>query len=144
MRRAVLALAAVLVAGPALAQERTDEQKKMLADLAGVMGRSHALRQVCEGPEDLYWRARFTRLVDTEMPDAEFEATLVQGFNGAFNRAREQFPACGTGVRRALAAAAGEGRALAGQLSQVVHRVPKDEALPEASPEAMAEEPEAR
>lgn len=127
-----------------MAQDRTDAQKKMLTELAAALGRTHALRQVCEGPEDVFWRARFNRLMETETPDAEFEAALVQGFNTAFSRARDQFPSCGTGTRRALAAAAGEGRALAVQLSQVVNRVAKEDALPEASPEPMAEQPEAR
>lgn len=144
MRRIGLALVLLLVAGPAAAQERTDAQKKMLTDLAGVLGRAHALRQVCEGPQDLFWRTRFMRLVDTELPDVDFESALTQAFNKGFAQARDRSPACTPQSRQALAAVAAEGRALAAPLSQVTHRldpyaVPLDDA-----PDPMAEEPEAR
>lgn len=146
LRSPAAVLAAVILAhaaAPALAQERSETHQKALVALAAVLGESHALRQACEGPGDLYWRSRMTRMVDTEAGDIAFEERLSNAFNAAFTRTRGAFPSCGPTTRNAQAEAAARGQALAVALSQVTNRVGvEDPSAP--PPEAMAEEPTPR
>ena len=62
MRPALLVLVLSILALPASAQERSIEMRDALVSLARVLGESHALRQVCEGNEDQFWRSRMNRL----------------------------------------------------------------------------------
>ena len=111
--------AGLLLAGaaPAAAQERTPAERQTLADLAYVLGRSHALRQACAGPADQFWRARMNRLVATETPDPDFERQLKGAFNTGFLAAQAAFPRCGPRTGREAATAAARGAALAASLT---------------------------
>jgi uncharacterized protein (TIGR02301 family) len=142
----VLAASAALAiaAGPAWAQERSAAHQKTLVALAQALGESHALRQACEGPGDLYWRSRMTRMVDTEAGDIAFEERLSEAFNAAFNRTRGAFPACSPASRNAEAEAAARGQALALALSQVTNRIGVHDPSAAPPPEPMAEEPTPR
>lgn len=122
MRPAIL-LAFTLAATPALAQERPPEMRGALTNLTRVLGEAHALRQICEGRDDQYWRSRMNRLMETELPDAAFEAQLKGGFNAGFAEARRRYPNCDDGARQALALAAVHGRDLSGKLAQAKYRV---------------------
>ena len=104
--------------GSALAQDRPPAQRQTLTDLAYVLGQSHALRQVCVGPQDQFWRARMLRMVDAEAPDPAFETRLHAAFNAGFSSAQALYPTCGAESRRAEVAAAGRGQALASTLAK--------------------------
>ena len=108
----VLALAPAAQAGPA----RSPQERQSLQDLAFVLGRSHALRQVCAGQGDQYWRTRMSGLLTTEGPEPAFGERLKQAFNTGFAGAQTAFPRCTPRVRREEAAAAARGRALAASL----------------------------
>jgi len=107
-------------ASPALAQDRPPAQRQTLTDLAYVLGESHALRQACLGPLDQFWRARMLRMVDAEAPDPAFNTRLHNAFNAGFSSAQAQYPTCGADSRKAEAAAAARGQALAASLAKPV------------------------
>ena len=107
-------------ASPAVAQDRTPTQRQTLTDLAYVLGESHALRQACLGPLDQFWRGRMLRMVDAEAPDPAFNTRLHNAFNAGFSSAQAQYPTCGADSRKAEAAAAARGQALAASLAKPV------------------------
>ena len=53
-----------------------------------------------------------------ETPDPAFETRLHNAFNAGFSSAQAQYPACGPESRRAEAAAAAHGQALASSLAK--------------------------
>ncbi|MDB5469406.1 MAG: hypothetical protein JWR84_966 [Caulobacter sp.] len=143
MKRVLPVLAALLVAAPALAQERPPPERQALVDLAYAIGESHALRQVCGGDSDQRWRDRMAELINTEQADEAFEARLKQSFNSGFAARLSQFPACSPESRKAELAVARKGEGLAGKLAASVRTVqrmgPDDPALkdkenPDAAP----------
>ena len=107
-------------ASPAVAQDRPPAQRQTLTDLAYVLGESHALRPACLGPRDPVWRARLLRRVDAEAPDPAFNTRLHNAFNAGFSAAQAQYPTCGADSRKAEAAAAARGQALAASLAKPV------------------------
>jgi uncharacterized protein (TIGR02301 family) len=131
---ALSALAGGLVAsGPAQAQDRGPAERQTLLDLAFTLGESHALRQVCEGAGDQYWRARMMRLTEVETADQAFDAQLRDRFNTGFAAGQGQFPECGEASLRAEQQAARKGQALAARLARSVRiRPPSNQAAPES------------
>jgi len=136
--RAVIVPAAIaalaLTFGDAHAQSRSPSQRQTLTDLAYVLGEAHALRQVCQGPDDQFWRNRMIRLVDTEAPDATFEHRLREAFNTGFSTRRGQYPSCGGGARQALSSTLAEGRRLSDDLARARADRGDDSMADEAAP----------
>jgi uncharacterized protein (TIGR02301 family) len=134
-----LSLIAVLIAlaAPAAAAP-SPERAETLTALAETLGQSHALRQVCAGQGDQYWRARMMRLMEVEKPQGALEERLTEAFNAGYAQRRSLFRACTPAARRAEAQSAARGRSLAGQLSRV-YRSSRRESE-EAAPDAMAPE----
>jgi uncharacterized protein (TIGR02301 family) len=120
-------------AGSALAQDRGPAERQTLLDLAFTLGESHALRQVCEGTGDQFWRARMVRLTQVEQADQAFDAQLRDRFNTGFAARQGEFPQCDDASRRAEQAAARHGQALAARLSRAMRtRAPDGQAAPES------------
>jgi uncharacterized protein (TIGR02301 family) len=118
-----LALVGFLLLGvlaPATAQERSPADRQTLIDLAYVLGQSHALRQVCAGVRDQYWRTRMQQLVSAEQPDGPFNRRLADAFNDGFIASRQAYPACNGASRREAARIADKGHELAVTLSAAV------------------------
>ena len=120
-KRALLAL--ILVAGPAVAQDRPPAERAVLGDLAYALGESHALRQACTSVNDQYWRDRMLRLTQVEASDPSFDAVIRERFNTGYAAGQAQAPECSAQSRRAEAAAAGRGQALAQRLSVIMRKV---------------------
>ncbi|HET9161444.1 MAG TPA: TIGR02301 family protein, partial [Caulobacteraceae bacterium] len=80
MKLALVTVLALLAALPTAAQTR----EETLSNLAFVIGQSHGLRQLCQGPGDQYWRQRMTRLIELEAPDPAARAPLAEHFNDGF------------------------------------------------------------
>lgn len=114
----VLALIGVALATAAQAQDRSPAQRQNLTDLAYVLGESHALRQVCEGPSDQFWRGRMERMLAAEAPDPAFDARLKEAFNTGYAAAQAAFPECDAANRREAARVAARGRVLAGAVGR--------------------------
>lgn len=146
MYRCVFALVVTMSpAGSAVAQERPAAEQQTLVDLAYALGESHALRQVCAGDGDQYWRDRMMRLSDTEAGDEAFSSRLTQAFNGGFAQRRNQFQGCGDASRRAEQAVARKGQSLARRLSSVTRVIGYTTATEEPSenidPDSVAQTP---
>jgi uncharacterized protein (TIGR02301 family) len=107
------ALALLLAAGPALAQDRAPVQRQTLTELAYVLGESHALRQACMGEGDQYWRSRMSQLLQVETPDEAFDRSLRESFNTGYAAAQAQFPMCDDRSQAEAARLAHRGEALA-------------------------------
>ena len=120
--RTLVLIIVLMTAAPALAQERPPAERQILGDLAYVIGESHALRQLCEGPGNQYWRDRMLRLTQVEQADAGLDAQLRERFNTGF-AAGQSAAVCGPASLRAEAAAAARGQALANRLSSIMRQV---------------------
>lgn len=130
---ALLALTVLSGAGPVLAQDRAPAERQSLLDLAFTLGESHALRQVCEGAGDQYWRSRMVRLTEVEKADQAFDAQLRERFNTGYAARQGQFTACDEASRQAEQQTARKGQALAAKLSQaMISRAPAEEAAPDS------------
>jgi uncharacterized protein (TIGR02301 family) len=91
---------------------------EMVFDLAYATGQSHALRQLCQGADDQYWRERMERIIALEAKDETSRAPLAERFNDGFRAARQQYPRCTEASRTAERAVAANGRALANLLAR--------------------------
>ncbi len=111
----LLVVGGLLLAGAASAsaQERGPADRQTLVALAYALGQSHALRQVCTGVGDYYWRRRMQQLVAAEQPDGPFNRRLADSFNDGFVAARQAFPACNAAAKAEAEAVAAKGVDLA-------------------------------
>ena len=109
----VIALAA---AAPALGQHREPVQRQVLVDLAYVLGEAHALRQLCAGPSDQFWRDRMLKMMDAESTDRAFEQRLRETFNTGYIARQAQFTQCSPQSRDAETRVAAQGQILAKRL----------------------------
>jgi uncharacterized protein (TIGR02301 family) len=121
MRKALklFVLAGLMLAGgaPAWAQERSPADRQTLVELAYALGQSHALRQVCTGANDYYWRRRMQQLVAAEQPDGPFSRRLSDSFNDGFIASRQAFPTCTAAAKAEAEAIAVKGGELAQDLN---------------------------
>ncbi|KRA61606.1 hypothetical protein ASD79_05685 [Caulobacter sp. Root655] len=144
MNRPLLhALAALALLAPtaAVAQDRGPVERQKLLDLAFTIGESHALRQVCQGAGDQYWRSRMVRLTDVEKADQAFDAQLRDKFNTGFAARQGEFPQCDDDSRRAEQAAARHGQAIAAKLARSMRTQAPDG---QATPDSVADDEAAR
>lgn len=118
MTRAVaaLAVAALMAAGAAQAQDRGPAARQAAVDLAYVLGESHALRQACNGPDDQYWRDRMQAMIDAEQPDGPTKVRMAEAFNTGFAAGQSGFPDCDAAARAEAARIAARGAVLARRL----------------------------
>ncbi len=121
--RCLTALLALLIAAPAAAQERAPAERQTLGELAYAIGETHALRQLCMGPTDQYWRDRMLRLTQVEDADPAFEAVMRERFNTGYAAGQGAAVECGPASHRAEAAAAARGQALAAKLSTIMRKI---------------------
>ncbi len=139
---ALLALAVLasvtLPASVARTQDRSPVERQKLLDLAFTLGESHALRQLCEGPGDQYWRSRMVRLTEIEKADQAFDAQLRDKFNTGFAAGQGQFQQCDETSRQAQQQSASKGQALSTQLAQAM-RTKASPSSGEAAPESVAD-----
>jgi uncharacterized protein (TIGR02301 family) len=142
------AAAGLLLSHPVMAQERSPTERQTLVDLAYAIGESHALRQICNGPADQYWRERMAQVTETEVAEAPFAARLNQAFNSGFAARQTQFTACGPDSRKAELVVARKGQALARRLANIQRAVkrmgPDDPALTPEDPDSVVSDPGAR
>jgi uncharacterized protein (TIGR02301 family) len=119
--RPALVLGLVLIAGsaamPAAAQDRSPADRQTLVALAYALGQSHALRQVCLGASDYYWRHRMQQLVAAEQPDEPFNRRLADSFNDGFVADRQAFPVCNAAAKAEAEKIAAKGGELAEDLN---------------------------
>lgn len=135
-RNALLTLAVLvpvlIPASGAFAQDRSPVERQQLLDLAFTIGESHALRQICQGADDQYWRSRMVRLTEVEKADQAFDAQLRDKFNTGFAARQGQFPQCDDASRQAEQQVARKGQALSNKLAQSMRSRAPDQAAPDS------------
>ncbi|ABI77732.1 conserved hypothetical protein [Hyphomonas neptunium ATCC 15444] len=124
-----LALGASTSMMPALPQGnlpvRGPDYFRDAADLAGVLGGAHAIRVLCNGNEDQYWRRYMADLLTTEAPEpGNLRSSLVSSFNETYSQTADQFRICDGRAVEAEARYARRGEEIAGRLA--THYFPKD------------------
>ena len=141
---ALVVLAVLAPAAAGFAQDRSPVERQKLLDLAFTIGESHALRQVCAGASDQYWRSRMVRLTEVEKADQAFDAQLRDKFNTGFAARQGQFVECDDASRQAEQAVARKGQALSAKLAQSM-RVNAPQAVPDdQAPDSVADDGAAR
>jgi uncharacterized protein (TIGR02301 family) len=114
-----LGLAAILsiLAAPALAQD--PEQPPLIpreapiglvAELAEVLGRAHAVRTVCNGDQDTTWRSYMLNLMAYE--GGGRRAALTEAFNRGYRGQSRETASCTAGMTAIEAGIARRGREL--------------------------------
>ena len=113
---AVFALAAF----PAAAQEPpvASAPIEMVADLAEVLGRAHAVRTLCNGDNDSTWRNYMLNLMAIEAPAGSRRAALTDGFNRGYRGQNRDTPACNDQMPAIEAGIARRGRELADSIAR--------------------------
>ena len=87
--------------------------------LAEVLGKAHAIRVVCNGRNDQYWRSYMLRLLELEAPyQGGLRRSMVNGFNAGFSWGSDLHPECDGSASNAEKAYAKEGRDLSARLVQ--------------------------
>ncbi|CAN5281543.1 TIGR02301 family protein [soil metagenome] len=135
----VLGALAMLAPGVVLAQDRGAVERQRLLDLAFTIGESHALRQVCAGAGDQYWRSRMVRLTEVEKADQAFDAQLREKFNTGFAARQGQFIDCDEASRQAEQAVARKGQALSTKLAQSMRTNAPQAASNDPAPDSVAD-----
>lgn len=116
MRIASVLVLALAIAAPAFGQQREPVQRQVLVDLSYVLGEAHALRQLCAGPSDQFWRNRMLKLVETEGAEHGFAERLRQTFNTGYVARQAQYTQCSAQSREAETRVAAHGQDLARKL----------------------------
>lgn len=63
--------------------------------LSEVLGKAHAVRVVCNGRNDQYWRSYMQRLLDLEAAyGGGLRTSMANAFNAGYSTTEAQFPAC--------------------------------------------------
>lgn len=112
-----MAVLACLAAGAVAAQDRPPAERQGLADLARLLGQSHALRQVCQGPDDQFWRSRMQQLIDVEASDQALKQRLAVSFNAGYGAEQALYPDCTPAARQEAQRLARRGQSLAQALA---------------------------
>ncbi|MEL7129497.1 MAG: TIGR02301 family protein [Pseudomonadota bacterium] len=96
-----------------------------LVSLSGVIGSAHAVRVVCNGTDDQYWRSYMQQLLGLEAPNrGSLRSSMVEAFNAGFeDDRRRRRGQCGPNAKSDEEAYASRGRALSEQLA--AHYFPK-------------------
>jgi uncharacterized protein (TIGR02301 family) len=98
-------------------QDRPPSDRQLLLELAHTIGEAHAIRQVCEGPQDQFWRGRMLSMLEAEDADFAFSERLRAAFNNGFLERQYAHPACNRLTREAESEVAARGQALARRLA---------------------------
>jgi len=125
----VLILIALLGALPAAAQSgelpaRDRTYVTNLIDLSELIGSAHAVRVVCNGTQDQFWRSYMQQLLGLEAPSpGDLRNRMVTAFNSGYQREFAQLPGCTQDARDDEAVFSEEGRRLSEALA--AHYFPK-------------------
>lgn len=116
-------LSALLAAPASLAQSdlppRDQNYMRDVVTLSSTLGRVHAIRRVCNGTGDQFWRDYMVEFLNMEAPRrGNLRSSMTDAFNDAFQRESRLRPVCDKAARDAEAIYAGEGRRLSNALAE--------------------------
>lgn len=96
------------------------------ADLAALLGGAHAVRVLCNGNEDQYWRRYMADLLKYEAPEpGNLRSSLVSAFNDGYTEVSGEFRVCDGRAVEAESRFARRGEEIAGRLA--THYFPTNE-----------------
>ena len=117
-KRALIAIAAVFLALPALAQNPPPPQPPRqteggaapfdndLQRLSEILGALHYLREICGANEGQKWRDEMNALIDTEAPSGDRRTRMIASFNRGYRGFQQTYrsctPAADVAIRRYL------------------------------------------
>lgn len=108
----------VLPTATAQSSARSQDYLRDVIDLSDTLGKAHAMRVVCNGNADQYWRRYMVSLLELEAPfEGGLRRSMINSFNAGFSTARSENPVCDDGATSAEKAYAAEGRALTNKLA---------------------------
>jgi uncharacterized protein (TIGR02301 family) len=93
-KAAAIALAVLLLAAPARAQDAAAPFDGELQRLAEILGALHYLRGLCNAGEGGRWRSEMQALVDAETPSGQRRARMIAGFNRGYSGFNQTYRAC--------------------------------------------------
>ena len=128
-RYALLAAILAFAAAPALAQEQNPDQPQeeppaasapinLLADLAEVLGRAHAVRTLCNGDQDSTWRSYMLNLMAYEAGSGDRRAAMTDAFNRGYRGQNRDTSTCTSGTPAIEASIARRGRELSDEIAR--------------------------
>lgn len=125
MTRFVLTIAvALLVSGPASAQDPVETRipktapLHMISELAETLGRAHAVRTLCNGDQDGYWRNYMLTMMSYEASGGPRRAALTDAFNRGYRAQNRETPSCTDSSSAAEARIAARGKELADAIAR--------------------------
>ncbi len=117
---AVLTSAAICLAPLANAQNyvRGQDYLRDVIDLAEALGKTHAMRVVCNGNGDQYWRSYMISLMEYEAPyEGGLRRSMINSFNAGYSTALAAQPTCNSDAAKAEKAYAADGRIITNRLA---------------------------
>lgn len=115
----VFAVLSVLPALPANGQSvvRSQDYYRDVITLSETLGKAHAVRVVCNGRNDQYWRSYMQRLLELEAPyQGGLRRSMVNGFNAGFSTGKGLHQVCDSDTVAAEKTYASAGRDLAASM----------------------------
>mgnify|MGYP003457323114 CR=1 FL=1 len=91
---------------------------EMVAGLAEILGRAHAVRTVCNGDNDSTWRNYMLNLMAIEAPSGSRRAALTDAFNRGYRGQNRETSACTDQMPAVEAGIARRGRELADAIAR--------------------------
>lgn len=97
---------------------RSQDYLRDVVTLSEVLGKAHAVRTVCNGRNDQYWRDYMQRLMDIEAPyRGGLRDSMVNGFNAGFSVGSARHQVCDNATVAAEKTYADEGRTITTRLA---------------------------
>lgn len=98
---------------------RTQDYIRDVVELSSTLGAAHAIRLLCNGRDDQYWRVYMQELLGVEAPyQSRLRTSMVDAFNNAFSAESSRRRMCDEGAVSAEKIYAATGQRLANGLAE--------------------------
>lgn len=102
-----------------LSDTRSQDYLRDVISLSSTLGSAHAIRLLCNGRDDQYWRVYMQELLSHEAPyRSRLRSSMVDAFNEAFQAESSRRRACDEGAVSAEKVYASTGQRLANELAE--------------------------
>ncbi|MEM1391668.1 MAG: TIGR02301 family protein [Pseudomonadota bacterium] len=97
---------------------RTQDYFRDVIELSEVLGKAHAIRIVCNGRNDQYWRSYMLRLLDLEASyGGGLRSSMANAFNAGYSTTEARYRSCTQDAVDSEKVFAEEGQAYANKLA---------------------------
>lgn len=98
---------------------RSQDYIRDVVDLSSTLGAAHAIRLLCNGRDDQYWRSYMQELLGVEAPyQSRLRTSMVSAFNESFSAESRRRSSCDEGAVSAEKIYAATGQRLANTLAE--------------------------